>query len=153
MTVIDQWTGRHARALQAAMRLTNEAFADHLGVAARTVAKWRERPEMVPSPQLQEALDTALSLAAPETRARFTSNLAPADRARISLDESVLSQLRAVVGDLARVLARIAVADPGPPPDPRADAENDAGSEAPRSTSAGLTRSSHGHQGPECPVS
>jgi DNA-binding transcriptional regulator YiaG len=60
MTVIDQWTGRHARALQAAMRLTNEAFADHLGVAARTVAKWRERPDMVPSPQLQEALDTAL---------------------------------------------------------------------------------------------
>ncbi|HEY0694549.1 MAG TPA: helix-turn-helix transcriptional regulator, partial [Kribbella sp.] len=78
MTVVDQWTGRHARALQAAMRLTNEAFAEHLGVSPRTVAKWRERPEMIPSPQLQEALDTSLKLAAADTKLRFTSNLGTA---------------------------------------------------------------------------
>jgi hypothetical protein len=113
MTVIDQWTGRHARALQAAMRLTNEAFADHLGVAARTVAKWRERPDMVPSPQLQEALDTALRLAPVDTRTRFASKLGPEPRAVVRLDESVLSQLHEAVADLTRVLARIAVADPG----------------------------------------
>jgi hypothetical protein len=117
MTVIDQWTGRHARALQAAMRLTNEAFADHLGVAARTVAKWRERPDMVPSPQLQEALDTALRLASVDTRARFAANLGPVPRPAVRLDETVLSQLHAAVVDLTRVLARIAVADPGPLPD------------------------------------
>ena len=112
MTVVDQWTGRHARALQAAMRLTNEAFAEHLGVSARTVAKWRERPEMVPSPQLQEALDTSLKLAAADTLVRFTSNLGASNLGALSdeqlrLDESVISQLNAAVGDLARVLARI----------------------------------------------
>jgi transcriptional regulator with XRE-family HTH domain len=107
MTVVDQWTGRHARALQAAMRLTNEAFAEHLGVSARTVAKWRERPEMIPSPQLQEALDTSLKLAAADTKLRFTSNLGTASEELLRLDESVISQLNAAVGDLARVLARI----------------------------------------------
>lgn len=107
MTVVDQWTGRHARALQAAMRLTNEAFAEHLGVSARTVAKWRERPEMIPSPQLQEALDTSLKLAAADTKLRFTSNLGTASDEQLRLDESVISQLNAAVGDLARVLARI----------------------------------------------
>jgi transcriptional regulator with XRE-family HTH domain len=108
MTVVDQWTGRHARALQAAMRLTNEAFAEHLGVSPRTVAKWRERPEMIPSPQLQEALDTSLKLAAADTKLRFTSNLGTASDEQLRLDESVISQLNAAVGDLARVLARIA---------------------------------------------
>jgi transcriptional regulator with XRE-family HTH domain len=107
MTVVDQWTGRHARALQAAMRLTNEAFAEHLGVSARTVAKWRERPDMIPSPQLQEALDTSLKLAAADTLVRFTSNLGAAGDEQLRLDESVISQLNAAIGDLARVLARI----------------------------------------------
>ena len=109
MTVIDQWTGRHARALQAAMRLTNEAFAEHLGVSPRTIAKWRERPRMVPSPQLQEALDTSLTLATEDTRTRFASNLnlPPPDDDPITLDTSVVSQLHAVVGELARVLAAL----------------------------------------------
>jgi len=119
MTVIDQWTGRHAHALRAAMRLTNEAFAEHLGVAPRTIAKWRERPEMVPSPQLQEALDTSLNLASQETRARFTANLGVEDRP--ALDESLLSQLHAAVGDLTRVLARMADKQAGPHPSPPLD--------------------------------
>jgi transcriptional regulator with XRE-family HTH domain len=121
MTVIHQWTGRHAHALRAAMRQTNEAFAEHLGVSARTVAKWRERPEMVPSPQLQEALDTSLNLATPDARARFAANLGPANLGATNLsaanrgaedhpptlDDSVLGQLYAAVGDLARVLTRM----------------------------------------------
>jgi hypothetical protein len=119
MTVIDQWTGRHAHALRAAMRLTNEAFAEHLGVAPRTIAKWRERPEMVPSPQLQEALDTSLNLATQETRARFTANLGVEDRP--ALDESLLSQLHTAVGDLTRVLARMAAEPAAPRPSPPLD--------------------------------
>ena len=100
------------------MRLTNEAFAEHLGVAPRTIAKWRERPEMVPSPQLQEALDTSLNLATQETRARFTANLGVEDR---PLDESLLSQLHTAVGDLTRVLARMADKQTGPHPSPPLD--------------------------------
>src|SRR2546423_1670825 len=38
MELVNAWTGRTACALQRALRLTNEAFADHLGVAVRTVA-------------------------------------------------------------------------------------------------------------------
>lgn len=36
--VVDLWDGRQAAALQRAMRLSNEAFAAHLGIATRTVA-------------------------------------------------------------------------------------------------------------------
>jgi hypothetical protein len=119
MTVIDQWTGRHAHALRAAMRQTNEAFAEHLGVAPRTIGKWRERPEMVPSPQLQEALDTSLNLASEEIRARFTANLAVDES--LALDGTLLSQLHAAVGDLTRLISRMtaetATTHPPPPRD------------------------------------
>lgn len=110
MTVIDEWTGRHANALRAALRLTNEAFAEHLGISPRTVTKWRERPEMVPSPQLQEALDTSLRGAEPEAKLRFSANLGLQQPA--ALDQAALKQLNIAVGDLARVLARLQLADP-----------------------------------------
>jgi hypothetical protein len=38
MDSVITWTGRTACALQGALRLTNESFAVHLGVAVRTVA-------------------------------------------------------------------------------------------------------------------
>jgi transcriptional regulator with XRE-family HTH domain len=110
MTVIDQWTGRHARALQAAMRLTGEAFAEHLGISPRTVAKWRKRPDMVPSPQLQEALDTSLHLASPEAQTRFAASLGvPQDLP--ALDDAMVDQLHAAVGELSRILAALQTAD------------------------------------------
>ncbi len=46
MDVVASWTGRRADALRQALRMTNESFADYLGVAARTVAYWRERPDV-----------------------------------------------------------------------------------------------------------
>ncbi|ADB33704.1 hypothetical protein Kfla_4687 [Kribbella flavida DSM 17836] len=106
MTVIDEWTGRHAHALRAALRLTNEAFAEYLGVAPRTISKWRERPEMVPSPHLQEALDTALARAPAEALTRFAANLGEPEQ-RVTLDQAALGQLNAAVTDLARLLSRI----------------------------------------------
>jgi len=111
MTVIDQWTGRHARALQAAMRLTGEAFAEHLGVSPRTVAKWRKRPDMVPSPQLQEALDTSLHLASPEAQTRFAASLGVQQQELPMLDDSMVGQLHAAVGELSRILAALETAD------------------------------------------
>ncbi|WP_405060373.1 helix-turn-helix domain-containing protein [Kribbella sp. NBC_01505] len=110
MTVIDEWTGRHANALRAALRLTNEAFAEYLGISPRTVTKWRERPEMVPSPPLQEALDTSLRNAAPDARLRFAANLG-LDQP-VPIDQDSLTQLNTAIGDLARVLARLQPADP-----------------------------------------
>lgn len=111
MTVIDQWTGRHARALQAAMRLTGEAFAEHLGISPRTVAKWRKRPEMIPSQQLQEALDTSLQLASPEAQTRFAASIGGAQPDLPGLDDSMVNQLHAAVGELARILAALQTAD------------------------------------------
>jgi transcriptional regulator with XRE-family HTH domain len=106
MTVIEEWTGRHAHALRTALRLTNEAFAERLGISPRTGTKWRERPEMVLSPHLQAALDTLLSEAPPDAGVRFAANLG-LDQRRILLDNTVLTQLNAALGDLARALARL----------------------------------------------
>jgi hypothetical protein len=58
--LVQNWTGRHADGLRQAMRMTNESFAEHLGVSVRTVAYWRQRPDMVPKQLFQEVLDTAL---------------------------------------------------------------------------------------------
>lgn len=71
MLVIETWTGETATALQRAMRLTNEAFANNLGIAVRTVANWHARPTIVPSPDLQQVLDTAHAQSSEEAQARF----------------------------------------------------------------------------------
>lgn len=62
MDVVAAWTGRRADTLRQALRMTNETFAEHLGVAVRTVAYWRARPDVVPRPVMQEMLDVALAL-------------------------------------------------------------------------------------------
>lgn len=71
MDVIDTWNGRQACALQAALRMTNEAFATHLGVAVRTVAGWHKDPEVVPRTEIQAALDTTHEKADPTVQLRF----------------------------------------------------------------------------------
>lgn len=79
MEVVDIWTGQRATALRTALRMTSERFAQHLGTAVRTVAKWNAQPDVVPVSELQRALDTALSRASAEERARFAI-LASTDR-------------------------------------------------------------------------
>jgi transcriptional regulator with XRE-family HTH domain len=117
MTVIDEWTGRHAHALRTALRLTNEAFAEQLGISPRTLTKWRERPELIPSPPLQEALDAFLNQASTDAKQRFAANLG-LDERRIPVEHTVLDQLTAALGDLARALARLESEDPQGSPSP-----------------------------------
>ena len=71
MDVVASWTGDRADALRQALRMTNETFAGHLGVAVRTVAYWRNRPEIVPRPAMQEILDVALARAPEPVRTQF----------------------------------------------------------------------------------
>jgi tetratricopeptide (TPR) repeat protein len=71
MDVVASWTGDRADALRQALRMTNESFAGHLGVAVRTVAYWRNRPEIVPRPAMQEILDAALAQASEPVRTQF----------------------------------------------------------------------------------
>ena len=75
MEPVQLWTGRAACTLQAALRLSNESFAHHLGIASRTVAMWHQKPDRVPQPDVQKMLDTALSRADEGAQQRFTHAL------------------------------------------------------------------------------
>lgn len=77
MDVIDTWTGRTACALQAALRATNEDFADRLGVAVRTVASWHQHPNTVPRADMQAALDTVHERASQTVQLRFSRSNRP----------------------------------------------------------------------------
>ncbi|KRF35510.1 hypothetical protein [Terrabacter sp. Soil810] len=69
--VVPTWRPADAVSLQQALRLTNEAFAETLGSAARTVAKWHANPAMKLTTEMQAALDTLLSRATEDARERF----------------------------------------------------------------------------------
>ena len=71
MDLVTGWTGRVACALQAALRMSNEAFAAHLGIAVRTVAAWHQKPGLRPRPEMQQVLDAALARAPAAAGERF----------------------------------------------------------------------------------
>ena len=73
MQVVATWTGARADALRRALRMTNESYAEYLGVAVRTVAYWRQRPETIPQPAIQETLDAALERAPDRAKAQFAA--------------------------------------------------------------------------------
>jgi hypothetical protein len=73
MEMIEGWSGASACALQAALRLSNEAFAANLGIGVRTVAGWHQKPNSRPRPEMQQLLDTALAQASPGVRERFAA--------------------------------------------------------------------------------
>ena len=71
MDLVTGWTGHDACALQAALRMSNEAFAAHLGIAVRTVAAWHQKPGLRPRPEMQQVLDAALARAPAAAAERF----------------------------------------------------------------------------------
>lgn len=71
MSVNDEWNGQSARCLQAALRMTHEAFAEHLGIGVRTVASWHQKPDTKPRSGVQRELDTALANAPADAADRF----------------------------------------------------------------------------------
>jgi hypothetical protein len=71
MQVTVSWTSGYADALRQALRMTNDSFAGHLHVSARTVAYWRKRPDITPQPEIQKALDAALDRAPDRAKAHF----------------------------------------------------------------------------------
>ena len=101
---LSQWTAREAAALQAALRLTNEAFATKLGIAVRTVAGWHARPELRPRAEMQQLLDTLLERATVAERARFRMHLdeaatAPAEPAAPVTAQQLRVAIAIVVND------------------------------------------------------
>jgi transcriptional regulator with XRE-family HTH domain len=80
---VQLWTGRETRALRGALRMSVRVFAEHLGVAQRTVSKWERLGEATrPYPDTQAILDTALQRATAEVQARFQVLLAGTPLAR-----------------------------------------------------------------------
>jgi hypothetical protein len=73
MDMIEDWNGASACMLQAALRMSNEAFAAHLGISVRTVAGWHQNSAARPRTEMQQLLDTALSQASSAVRERFAA--------------------------------------------------------------------------------
>jgi transcriptional regulator with XRE-family HTH domain len=77
VSTVQLWTGRETRALRGALRMSVRVFAEHLGVAPRTVSKWERLGEATrPYPDTQAILDTALQQTTAEAQARFQVLLA-----------------------------------------------------------------------------
>lgn len=73
MITVQKWTGREARALREAARMSVREFARRLGVSDRAVSKWEAGGEdVVPRPDSQGMLDTMLrERISDDDRARF----------------------------------------------------------------------------------
>lgn len=77
MDVVETWTGRTACLLQQAMRLTNEAFAERLGISERTISRWHANPGMTHRTEVQQILDIAYEEASETVQRRFALLVRP----------------------------------------------------------------------------
>jgi 8-oxo-dGTP diphosphatase len=59
------------------MRLTNEAFAERLGISERTISRWHGAPDMVHRTEVQQILDIAHREAGEDVQRRFALLLRP----------------------------------------------------------------------------
>ena len=71
------------------MRLSNEAFAERLGIGVRTVAGWHQKPTLRPQSAMQQILDTALEQASPAEKSRFAA-MTTADEPRLGDAAAIL---------------------------------------------------------------
>ncbi|WP_039802840.1 helix-turn-helix domain-containing protein [Nocardia araoensis] len=72
--MVTHWSGKEARALRDAKRMSIREFAAHLGVHERLVSKWEAGGVRVhPRPINQAALDTSLARSDDVVRARFAA--------------------------------------------------------------------------------
>lgn len=78
---MQQWTGRDICTLRLALRMTNGEFAEHLGVAPRTVSKWNTHQHHVTVPELRRAQDTDLDRATGPAWERLAPVLTAGERA------------------------------------------------------------------------
>lgn len=81
------------------MRLTNDAFAERLGIAARTVANWHKQPDLTPRSEMQQLLDTTLERASSAEMARFRAQL---DTSEPEAGAEDTEALRAAIAIVAR---------------------------------------------------
>ncbi|WP_433513781.1 helix-turn-helix domain-containing protein [Nonomuraea sp. CA-143628] len=81
VATVVEWTGAEAAALRKALRLSVRAFADFVGVAARSVANWEKLGTLTrPKPDTQALLDVALRRADGDVHRRLEVLLAAVGR-------------------------------------------------------------------------
>jgi hypothetical protein len=73
MEVITSWNGTRACALQRSLRMSNLAFAVHVGVSVRSVAGWHQKPGRVLAQGTAELLEAALGTASERAKAQFAA--------------------------------------------------------------------------------
>jgi 8-oxo-dGTP diphosphatase len=59
------------------MRMTNEAFAERLGISTRTITRWHANPGMIHRTEVQQILDTAYERAGEAVHRRFALLIRP----------------------------------------------------------------------------
>lgn len=97
MDVVDAWIGENAGALKKAFRDTNEGFASRLGTSVRAVAAWSANPQLIPTAEIQRALDTLLFQAPDDVKARFAllvGNRQHGGSERVTADRQTPAQQR-----------------------------------------------------------
>ncbi|WP_344874102.1 transcriptional regulator [Allokutzneria multivorans] len=119
MTMVRTWTGREARALRTALRLSGRAFAEHLGVSYRAVAEWDRRgAEITPGEQAKQLLDIALSRASEEQKQLFAALLPKQEEPDEDMDRRQLLRTLTLAGAAVSLSALSEgldrVAHPGP---------------------------------------
>ncbi len=57
--------------------MTNEDFAERLGISARTITRWHSAPAMIHRTEVQQILDIAYEEAKPEVKQRFALLMRP----------------------------------------------------------------------------
>ncbi|MCX4395234.1 hypothetical protein OG916_20460 [Streptomyces sp. NBC_01767] len=78
MVTVQRWSGREARLLRDSLRMSLRDFAAYLGVSDRTVSNWEGGGTgYLPRAESQAVLDTALSRASDDAKARFGAALGP----------------------------------------------------------------------------
>ncbi len=81
MATVRRWTGREAKALRLAMRMSVRGFAEHLGLNPAAVSNWEKRGAAIHMRyETQQILDIDLAQSANDIRERFEQGLADADR-------------------------------------------------------------------------
>jgi transcriptional regulator with XRE-family HTH domain len=76
VVTVQRWSGREARLLRDALRMSLRDFAAYVGVSGRTVSNWEDGGASYhPRDESQAVLDTALGRASDDVKARFAAAL------------------------------------------------------------------------------
>src|SRR5690606_41802901 len=93
---VSRWTGKEARALREAKRVSQVEFAAELGVSERIIVRW-EKGNVTPRPINQQGLDTVLAACSPEVQARFAKLIGLTEPDYCHQDPGVTTEMRAEI--------------------------------------------------------